>query len=231
MNNHAGPLLSLDGRLISFTDSVNEVKITRTSGIYDVKLVKKIAALGYFERDLGEQTSFALGRPRKIQCSALADDAASSSHFSLPYRLNWYEAAKACHRKGARLATLSSDEQTTKILRSVEPSQEPLWIGASNVDSLSPTHYQWTNGDALTYQRWTKPPVSLSLQCAKVRPEGDWESDECMNTLRPLCELEHDFIDYKSTPCPDCFHGNGAHYRQCIQPITSQSALKYFMMQ
>lgn len=159
------------------------------------------------------------GLPRKISCSAI-DPNYGSSFFSLSEESNWYDAAKLCKKSGAHLSTILSEEQTERILYSVQPARH-LWIGASNTNSDAKDEYKWIiDNSRVRYQNWENPNgQGNTMQCVEIEVgwypnpgSGKWVGNDCSTLHFPLCELNHDYIDYNNTPCPDCFHGRGAYY-------------------
>ncbi len=109
------------------------------------------------------------------------------------YRVNWSpmpwaEARVACGRLGARLVSLTDQEEDAFVRALVHG---PLWLGASNDRPKGP--FQWVTGEPFTYQNFApREPDAATLlaNCLAVDVDGLWHDRSCGEKYVSICELD-----------------------------------------
>ena len=120
----------------------------------------------------------------EVSCAAYGETAADFNghcYLFVEETVTWRSASDACKERGAHLVTLSSEGRTQAAFQAENTfvwtlaGMTPVWIAAT--DGKNPhqpgdgTYYEWTNGEAMTYDNWSSSqPNNSSAACQDDRP-------------------------------------------------------------
>ena len=121
--------------------------------------------------------------------------------------LTWPEAEIYCREaEGAHLASVRNARESKFLEKNLRMLRNhfgfsKLWIGAS--DLYNESHFSWSDGTPLTYQRWIRGEPSgqqggRKEDCAVITADyphwAKWQDEYCLHHLPFICQIRGKFI-------------------------------------
>ncbi|KAM8713803.1 hypothetical protein ACLKA7_014035 [Drosophila subpalustris] len=111
-------------------------------------------------------------------------------------KVNWFHAQRACQRSNMILASVTSLQRHSQVIRSINLSgnflgNEKFWLGGNNLGDLST--WIWIGiGIPFGYKKWApdEPQSELTGKegCLLMGLDEDWYSEDCNNEHYFVCE-------------------------------------------
>ncbi|KAI5106798.1 C-type mannose receptor 2, partial [Silurus meridionalis] len=121
-------------------------------------------------------------------------------YFYFSSKLTWFAAQKYCRQNYTDLATVTSDDENQRVMRTVPSNFAYVFIGFNRTSQGSNT-WQWSDGEQFIFFAWKsgEPNNYMGNEgCGSITAYG-WNDSPCSNLFPFLCEMKVQFVQENKT--------------------------------